>query len=131
MPLSFLLVPPDVYYGADNVWLEADFGMTDWGSRAVPQSYLDLAYTCDANWNESHYCDPELDDLAAQAAVELDTAKRAELYAEIQRIFMDRGPLIVAYFTNNLFGASKKLKGIKPTSFFPTHVDLAVVYFED
>jgi len=125
------LVPPDVYYGADNLWLEADFAMTDWGSRATPQSYLDLAYTCDAGWPESHWCDAEIDELAAQAAVELDTAKRAEFYAKIQRIFMDRGPLIVAYFTNNLFGASKKLKGIEPTSFFPTHVDMAVVYFED
>jgi len=129
--IDIQLVPPDVYYGADNLWLEADFAMTDWGSRATPQSYLDLAYTCEANWNESHYCDPELDELAAQAAVELDTAKRAEIYAEVQRIFMDRGPLIVAYFTNNLFGASSRLKGIKPTSFFPTHVDYGVVYFED
>ena len=129
--IDIQLVPPDVYYGADNLWLEADFAMTDWGSRATPQSYLDLAYTCAANWNESHYCDPELDELAAQAAVELDTEKRAELYAEIQEIFMDRGPLIVAYFTNNLFGAHKKVKGIKPTSFFPTHVDMAVVYFEE
>jgi peptide/nickel transport system substrate-binding protein len=125
------LVPSDVYYGADNLWLNADFAMTDWGSRAVPQSYLDLAYTCDANWNESHYCDPELDELAAAAAVELDTEKRAEIYEEVQRIFMDRGPLIVAYFTNNIFGASSKLKGIKPTSFFPTHVDYGVIYFED
>jgi peptide/nickel transport system substrate-binding protein len=129
--IDIQLVPPDVYYGADNLWLEADFAMTDWGSRAVPQSYLDLAYTCKANWNESHYCDPELDELAARAAVELDVGKRAELYAEIQRIFMDRGPLIVAYFTNNLFGAHKRVKGIKPTSFFPTHVDMAVVYFEE
>jgi peptide/nickel transport system substrate-binding protein len=129
--IDIQLVPPDVYYGADNLWLEADFAMTDWGSRATPQSYLDLAYTCDANWNESHYCDPELDELAAQAAVEMDTEKRAEIYAKIQRIFMDRGPLIVAYFTNNLFGASSRLKGIKPTSFFPTHVDYGVLYFED
>ena len=125
------LVPPDVYYGADNLWLEADFAMTDWGPRATPQSYLDLAYTSDANWNESHYSDPELDELAAQAAVEMDPAKRADIYGQIQEIFMDRGPVIIAYFTSNLFGASKKLKGIKPTSFFPTHVDLAVVYFEE
>jgi peptide/nickel transport system substrate-binding protein len=125
------LVPSDVYYGADNLWLKADFAMTDWGSRATPQSYLDLAYTCDSAWNESHFCDPELDGLAAQAAVELDTSKRAEIYADIQRIFMDRGPLIVAYFTNNLFAANKTLKGIKPTSFFPTHVDYGVLYFEE
>lgn len=128
--IDIQLVPPDVYYGADNLWLEADFAMTDWGSRAAPQSYLDLAYTCDANWNESHYCDPELDELAAKAAVELDTGKRAELYKDIQKIFMDRGPLIVAYFTSNLFAATSELKGIKPTSFFPTHVDYGVVYFE-
>jgi peptide/nickel transport system substrate-binding protein len=129
--IDIQLVTPDVYYGAENLWLKADFAMTDWGSRATPQSYLDLAYTCDANWNESHFCDPELDDLAAKAAVELNTEKRAELYAEIQRIFIDRGPVLVAFFTNNLFGAHKKVKGIKPTSFFPTHVDLAVVYFEE
>jgi len=125
------LVPPDVYYGADNLWLEADFAITDWGSRAAPQSYLDLAYTCDANWNESHFCDPELDELVAQAAVEVDRERRAELYAQIQRIFMDRGPVLIPFFTNNLFGANKKVKGIEPTSFFPTHVDLAVVYFEE
>jgi peptide/nickel transport system substrate-binding protein len=125
------LVPPDVYYGSDNLWMEADFAITDWGPRATPQSYLDLAYTCGANWNESHYCDPELDELAAQAAVELDRGKRAQIYEKIQRIFMDRGPLIVAYFTNNLFGANKRVKGIRPTSFFPTHVDMAVVYLEE
>ena len=129
--IDIQLVPPDVYYGADNLWLEADFAMTDWGPRATPQSYLDLAYTSDANWNESHYSDAELDALSAQVAVEFDTKKRADLYAQIQRIFMDRGPLMVAFFTNNLFGASAKLKGIQPTSFFPTHVDLAVVYFEE
>lgn len=129
--IDIQLVPSDVYYGADSLWLKADFAMTDWGSRATPQSYLDLAYTCDAAWNESHFCDPELDELAAQAAVEQDTSKRAEIYADIQRIFMDRGPLIVAYFTNNLFAANKNLKGIKPTSFFPTHVDYGVIYFEE
>jgi len=56
-------VPPDVYYGADNLWLEADFAITDWGARAVPQNYLTLAYTCDAKWNESHWCDRSLTSL--------------------------------------------------------------------
>ena len=129
--IDIQLVPSDVYYGADNLWLEADFAMTDWGSRATPQSYLDLAYTSTAGWNESHYADPELDELAAQAAVELDRDRRAEIYADIQRHFMDKGPLIVAYFTNNLFASTANLKGVVPTSFFPTHVDYAVVYFEN
>ena len=79
------VVPADVYYGADNLWLEADFAVTDWGSRPYPQPYLDLAYTCTAQWNESHWCDEELDTLSAQAAKELDPAKRAEQYMQIQQ----------------------------------------------
>jgi len=124
------LVPADVYYGADNLWLEADFAITDWGARAAPQNYLDLAYTCKAKWNESHWCDAELDRLTAAAAVEMNRSKRAELYKQIQRIFIERGPILVPFFNNSLWGATKKLKGIVPTGYLGTAVDLAVVYFE-
>jgi peptide/nickel transport system substrate-binding protein len=62
------LVPSDLYYGADNMWMEAPFSTIDWGARPIPQPYLDLAYSCDAIWNHFHWCDPELDELAALAA---------------------------------------------------------------
>lgn len=123
-------IPSDVYYGADNMWLEVDFGITDWGSRPYPQPYLDLGYTCSAEWNESHWCDKELDTLAAQAAKEMDPAKRAELYHQIQKIFTERGPVIVPFFTNNLWGASSKLKGVEPTAALGSALDLRTVYFE-
>jgi len=128
--IDIQLVPSDVYYGADNLWLEADFAITDWGARATPQPYLDLAYTCEAKWNESHWCDPEVDELAARAAVESDRARRAEIYKDIQRIFIDRGPILVPFFNNSLWGAARELKGIVPTGYLGTAVDLAQVYFE-
>jgi peptide/nickel transport system substrate-binding protein len=124
------LVPTDVYYGADNMWLEDDFGVTDWGSRPYPQPYLDLAYICDAQWNESHWCDEELDQLSAQAAKELDPVKRAEQYHQIQRIFKERGPIILAFFLNNLWAANPALKGVEPTMGLGTGLDLRYVYFE-
>jgi peptide/nickel transport system substrate-binding protein len=123
-------VPSDVYYGADNLWLEADFAITDWGSRPYPQPYLDLAYTCAATWNESHWCDEELDTLAAQAANEMDPATRAQLYKDIQQIFIDRGSIIVPFFANNLWGARSNVKGIVPTSALGTALDLRQVYIE-
>ncbi|HEX2922815.1 MAG TPA: ABC transporter substrate-binding protein, partial [Chloroflexota bacterium] len=83
------VVPSDTYY-QDSGWLEVDYGITDWGSRATIQPYLQLAYITGAKWNESHWSDPELDQLAAQAASEMDKAKRAELYKKIQQIFIDR-----------------------------------------
>jgi len=124
------LVPSDVYYGADNMWLEAPFGITDWGARPTAQPYLDLAYVCDAQWNESHWCDPELDELAALAAKEMDRDERIRLYHEIQEIFIERGPVIIPFFINNLWGASADLKGMEPTSILGTAMDLRPVYFE-
>jgi peptide/nickel transport system substrate-binding protein len=124
-------VPSDMYYGADNLWLEADFAITDWGSRPYPQPYLDLAYTCTAKWNESHWCDEELDKLAAQAANEMDPEQRVLLYHQIQEIFMERGPVIIPFFANNLWGANARLKGLVPTSALGTALDLRQVYFEN
>lgn len=123
------LVPSDVYYGADDMWLEVPFGITDWGSRPYPQPYFDLAYTCDAQWNESHWCDPELDELAALAAKEMDPAERVRLYHEIQEIFFERGPIIIPFFIDNLWAAKAVLKGLQPTSGLGTAMDLRSVYF--
>ncbi|MBS3943381.1 MAG: ABC transporter substrate-binding protein [Dethiobacter sp.] len=124
------LVPPDVYYGADNMWLEVDFAITDWGSRPYPQPYLDLAYTTDAPWNESHWSDPELDELAAAAAKEMDPAARVQLYHRIQEIFIERGPVIIPFFVDNMWGARTHVRGLKPTATLGTALDLRRVYLE-
>jgi peptide/nickel transport system substrate-binding protein len=129
--LDIQLVPTDVYYGADNMWLEVDFAITDWGSRPYPQPYLDLAYKCDAQWNESHWCDEELDRLAVLAAQEMDPQKRIELYHDIQRIFRERGPIILTFFVDNLWGANANLRGVQPTMGLGTSLDLRYVYFGD
>jgi peptide/nickel transport system substrate-binding protein len=119
-----------VYYGADSLWLKADFSITDWGARPTPQPYLELAYTTGAKWNESHWSDPELDKLAAQAAKETDRAKRAQIYKDIQRIFIDRGPVLIPFFNNSLWGATKDLKGVIPSGYLGTAVDLSQVWFD-
>ncbi len=112
------VVPPDVYY-QDNGWLEVDFGITEWALRATPQPYLQLAYTTGAKWNESHWSDPDLDKLAQQAAVELDRAKRAQIYQDIQRIFIERGPIIVPYFERTVVAVSPQTKGLVVHPDFP------------
>lgn len=128
--VNIQLVPSEIYYGAENMWLEADFAITDWGSRAYPQPYLDLAYVSDAQWNESHWSDPEIDELSKAAGIEMDPAERVRLYHEIQKIFIDRGSIIVPFFNNNLWAARSNLKGLKPTTYQGTALDLRSVYFE-
>jgi peptide/nickel transport system substrate-binding protein len=107
-------LPPDVYYSeGDTSWLVVDFGITEWGARPTPNVYFNAAYTTDAAWNESHWSDAEFDTLSAQINSELDRAKRIELYKQAQQIMMERGPVIVPFFSTAAAGASAAVDGIE------------------
>ncbi len=95
--LEVLVEPETVYYG-DDLWLEVDLGITGWGSRPIPQFYLDVMLVCGAVWNESHFCDSEFDRLASLAGSTMDESQRVQAYQQIQRILIERGPVIIPYF---------------------------------
>ena len=43
---------------------------------------------------------------------------------------MERGPIIEAFFVDNIYGANAKLKGVVPPMAFGTGTDLRRVYFQ-
>jgi peptide/nickel transport system substrate-binding protein len=106
-------VPPDVYYGeGDQSWLEVPFGITDWGTRATPVTYFKLAYQTGGDYNESHWSDPDFDELTQQIDTEMDREKRVDLYKQAQELMIERGPVIVPYFESGVAGASANLQGV-------------------
>jgi peptide/nickel transport system substrate-binding protein len=117
--------PESVYYG-EGKWLEVDLGITGWGHRPYPQFYLDVMLTCDAQWNEARFCDEEFDQLVVTAGTSLDRQTRVEAYHEIQRILLERGPIIVPYFFSQFGATSDRVSGldVKP---FPGRTDLRPV----
>jgi peptide/nickel transport system substrate-binding protein len=125
--VEVVVEPESVYYG-DNGWLEVDLGITGWGSRPYPQFYLDVMLRCDAIWNEAHWCDEDFDHLAQLAGTTSDEGERAQAYADIQRILIERGPVIIPYFTTQRGAISNRFQGfeMKP---FPGRSDLRPVQF--
>ena len=111
------VMPESVYYG-DGGWLEVDLGITSWGSRPYPQFYLDVMLKCNAKWNESHFCDAEFDQLATTAGTTSDEAKRVAAYKAIQKLLIERGPIIVPYFYTQLGAIRSTFQGfvLKPFS---------------
>lgn len=95
--VELIIRPENIYYG-DNEWLTVDLGLTGWGTRPTPQEYLSVAYTTGAPFNEAHWSNPQLDELAAQAAQTADPDERAEIYAQISEIFAAEGPIIIPFF---------------------------------
>lgn len=108
--------PESVYYGEDG-WLEVDLGITGWGSRPYPQFYLDTMLVTDAKWNESHFSDPEFDELVATAGTTLDDGARVSAYREIQRILSERGPILVPYFFAQFGAISDQFTGFDLKAF--------------
>ena len=65
-----------------------------------PQNWLSVYWKTGAFGERIGYSNPDLDALLTQADTELDPAKRAELYAEGQRMLTDGAP--VAFMWNNV-----------------------------
>jgi len=85
--------------------------------------------TCGAIWNESRFCDPEFDELARIAGTTLDEDERITAYGEIQRILIERGPVIVPYFFASTAAIRDGFGGFELKA-FPGRTDFRTVYVE-
>jgi peptide/nickel transport system substrate-binding protein len=114
--VDIVVEPESVYYGND-FWLEVPFGITGWGSRPVPQFYLDSMLECGAVWNESHFCDEEFDQLSNFAGSTMDEAQRVDAYHAIQEILIDRGPVIIPYYFAQFAAIRETFQGFELQAF--------------
>lgn len=90
---------PDLLYSSnDNSLLDADRTLT-----ALFHSKTDTA------GGQSAYKNAELDKLIDDARTEIDTAKRASMYAKANQIVYDQAPTIFLLNLQNIYGLSKRM----------------------
>lgn len=118
--------PESVYYG-ENGWLDVDLGITGWGSRPYPQYYLDVMLVSGAAWNESHFADPEFDELARIAGTTLDEEERIQAYSQIQQLLADRGPVLIPYYFAQFGAINSDYAGFQLKA-FAGRTDLRSIY---
>lgn len=99
--------PADGYWS--NVWNKEGFCITLWVARPTPDMIFSTAYASGVDWNESQFSNETFDKLLVAARSELDEAKRAEMYREMQTIVRDEGNTIVPFFQNHVFARSAKI----------------------
>jgi peptide/nickel transport system substrate-binding protein len=112
--VSIQQVPVDVFYatkGTDN-WYNAAFSVVDYGTRAVPNNYFQLALVTGGSYNYSRWSDPSFDKLSKQISVELDPAKRADLYKQAQTILQDQVPMMNFLVNTAVAGQSANIDGV-------------------
>lgn len=105
-------VSADGYW--DNVWLKVPFCAVYWGRRLSADQTFTQVYGSASDWNDSNWKVPEFDALVAEARVELDNAKRKEIYGKCQEMIAEDGGMICFAITDYLDGYSPKVQGVKP-----------------
>ncbi|WP_375688603.1 ABC transporter substrate-binding protein [Pseudooceanicola sp. LIPI14-2-Ac024] len=100
--------PADGYWS--NVWLKSPFCMGYWNGRPTEDWMFSMVYAADSSWNESHWQNDRFNSLLTEARVELDQAKRAEMYGEMQQLCRDDGGSIIPMFSNFIDGKSEKIR---------------------
>lgn len=95
---------------------ERQMSMGDWGNATHdPYDFLNPKLKTKDRGNYSLYSNPRVDELLEKGAVELDEAKRKELYREAQQIIYDDAPWIFGYQMSEIEAGLKQLQGWAPS----------------
>ncbi|HEY4161887.1 MAG TPA: ABC transporter substrate-binding protein [Dongiaceae bacterium] len=82
-----------------------------YGSQGDPAQSMSW-FTCEQinKWNFINWCDPKFTELAAQGIVELDPAKRLDIYLQMQKIWEEAANVVWIAWPTSFFGARSGLQ---------------------
>jgi len=98
--LEVQVIPYDEYIA--NVWRKAGCYVASWNMLPSEDAILTLLLTSDAPWHDAAWNNQEFDRVVYEARQTLDEQKRAELYAEAQRMIINDLPYLVPFYQDYL-----------------------------
>ena len=107
----------NAYFDTSKLYTKIDFGQSFWTVSSVGLWY-EQALLSDAVWNETHWRDPEFDELVRAAQGAPDEATATERWNEVQQIQYDQGGYIVWANVSIVDAAANHVQGIVPSAFF-------------
>lgn len=116
LDLKVTKVAGDGYWS--DVWLKTPFCAVHWARRMSADQTFTTCYGGKSDFNDSDYRSQKFDKLLSEARVELDQAKRKEIYDECQRMVAEEAGHVVFAISDFLDGYSDKVKGVKTHSRF-------------
>ncbi len=100
--------PDDGYWS--NVWLKKPWCACYWSGRATEDWMFSTAYESGVPWNDTSWENARFQELLLTARAELDSAKRKDMYTEMQMLCSSEGGTVVPMYANYVDAHSTKLK---------------------
>jgi oligopeptide transport system substrate-binding protein len=95
---------------------------------ADPQDFLDILFRCNSRENNTGYCNPDVDKILAQAAVEQNSDRRIALYQQVEQMIVNDSPWISTWLGRGYTLVKPRVKGWTNPAMIVPH--LAVVSVE-
>ena len=99
--------PADGYWS--NVWLKKPWCACYWSGRATEDWMFSTAYESGVPWNDTSWENDRFQSLLLEARATLDTAKRQDMYHEMQMLCSKEGGTVVPMYANYVDAHSTKL----------------------
>ncbi|TCR90165.1 ABC transporter substrate-binding protein [Rhizobium sp. BK376] len=108
----------DIYFG--------NWGMDYWDPNSNADTFTTNADNSDEGKNKTlawrnDWTTPELEKVTKAALFEPDADKRAAMYQDVQKKFLDASPFVILFQQTEVAGYSKKLQGFKLGPSFDTN----------
>ncbi|MDN3720273.1 ABC transporter substrate-binding protein [Roseibium salinum] len=100
--------PNDGYWS--DVWMKKPFSAVYWGGRPTEDWMFSVAYASGAPWNDTFWEHERFNELLIKARSELDEAKRAEMYREMQNLVRTEGGVVVPMFASYVMALNDKVQ---------------------
>ena len=110
LSLDVRRMPADGYWSQH--WMKHPVGFGNINPRPSADALLTQFFKSDAPWNEAGWKNPKFDQLLVAARAETNTAKRAQMYADMQVMIHEDGGIGIPFFMSSLDAHSRKLKGL-------------------
>jgi peptide/nickel transport system substrate-binding protein len=112
--INFNLIQPPADQYWSSVWIKKPICASGWDARPVPDLILSIAFKSGGSYNETKWENEKFDKILVEARSVQDTAKRKEMYCELQRMLHDDGGHITMAFVDYLDASRSEVKGITP-----------------
>lgn len=100
---------PDYWSKWLDSWGPNHFGASNWAQKNTASEMFNLAYRTGAVWNETHWSNPEFDDLLTQFDAELDPVAREAQLAQLCEILSNDGPVMIPAFRQDGYALASNL----------------------
>ncbi len=110
----------DAYFGkstfGNSDWLDGEASLVDYGSRGVPNVFLEAPLTSSGPWNAARFRNPTYDRLVRDYIAAVDLQSQRRVAGQIERLLLEETPIVIPYWLNGLTATAANVHGVNPTA---------------